>query len=147
MSIPYVGRPGLHQGSHLLVNTMRKRFWMFLLQLSDFQFGFHPGHFHPASTTLRAPKNPCCIANEMNVTAPPLPPPPPESSVSRSRLISKLNTLYKTSLFIYIGPIRRIALIIACVCWPDPKDCPYYCLSLFACLSSTLLAPKSFSRF
>ena len=54
------------------------------------------------------------------------------------------------------------------ICWPDPKDCPYYCLRLLArseglplllpafvclcvcvcvCLSSTLLAPKSFSRF
>ena len=32
------------------------------------------------------------------------------------------------------------------ICWPDPKDCHYYCLRLFVCLSSTLLAPKSFSR-
>ena len=32
-------------------------------------------------------------------------------------------------------------------CWPDPKDSHYYCLRLFVCLSSTLLAPKSFSRF
>ena len=31
-------------------------------------------------------------------------------------------------------PLRVFLFVCLSVCWPDPKDCPYYCLRLFVCL-------------
>ena len=77
----------------------------------------------------------------------------------KKNLLGKLkresNELYhrRTCIYLLTSTIEygwRLLFSPLSVCWPDPKDCPYYCLRLFVCvcvcLSSTLLAPKSFSR-
>ena len=46
------------------------------------------------------------------------------------------------NLFIHLKTFINLAkgegITFGSVCWPDPKDCPYYCLRLFVCLSVCL---------
>ena len=95
------------------------------------------------------------------VTGPPPPPPAMEAmeaAVATERFRrerSSVANLTRINLIFNLRHRRSEVTVFTPFCWPDPKDCPYYCLRLFVCLcvcvsvclSSTLLAPKSFSRF